>query len=83
MIKEEWEDVMTGNTFKQVKNSKELSRWAPGFMSMMARALKEQVFNTHVVKQKELTWSEHIAFGHVPYRRDCRELYNNVHLIEK
>lgn len=64
--------VNSGNNFKKIKDSKELSRWAPGFMSMVARALKEQVFNTKVIKQKELTWSEHIAFGHVPYRRDCR-----------
>lgn len=67
------DDVITGTkNFKEVKDSKELSRWAPGFMSMMARALREQVFNNPVIKQKELTWAEHVAFGHVPYRRDCK-----------
>ena len=67
------EDFMTGcPRFEKVKNSKDLSRWAPGLMSTVSRALMEQVFNQPVMKQKALTWEEHIAFGHVPYRRDCR-----------
>ena len=66
------DDFVNGKkNFKEVKDSKELSRGAPGFMSMMASALREQVFNNPVVKQKELTWAEH-AFRHAPYRRDCK-----------
>ena len=67
------EDYMVGSPSREkVKNSKELSRWAPGLMSTMARSLMEQVFNLTERKQKALTWAEHVAFGHVPYRRDCR-----------
>jgi hypothetical protein len=55
----------------KIQNSKELSRWAPGVMNMVASALMTQVHKTDI-KMKEVTWAEHIAFNHVPFRRDCR-----------
>ena len=67
------EDFIVGGSAKgEVKNSKDLSRWAPGLMATVARALMEQAFNQRVIKHKTLTWEEHVAFGHVPYRRDCK-----------
>ncbi len=68
------EDFMLGaSRNERVKNSKELSRWAPGLMSSLAQSLMKNVFNKVVSKQKVLTGAEHVALiGHVPYRRDCR-----------
>ena len=55
---------------KDVKDSKELARWAPGVMNMVAQALMEQLFEKEV-KIKALSWEEHLALNHVPYRKDC------------
>ena len=38
---------------------------------MVASALMRQVEKPKVMS-KAMTWSEHLAFRHVPYRRDCR-----------
>ena len=54
----------------EIKTSKDLSRWAPGVMSMVAEALMLQVMKQQP-KLRPLSWDEHIAHGHVPYRRDC------------
>eukprot|EP00434_Breviolum_minutum_P006947 symbB.v1.2.006133.t1/scaffold365.1/size219215/8 len=55
---------------KEVRDSKKLARWSPGLMNMVAQALLEQVFEKEV-QMKALSWEEHLAFNHVPYRRDC------------
>ena len=60
-----------GKEVGKITDSKQLSRWAPGVMSMVASALLSQVFNK-TPKICELSWAEHIAFGHIPHRRDCR-----------
>ena len=39
-------------------------------MSMVAEALMLQVMQQHP-KLRPLSWDEHIAHGHTPYRRDC------------
>ena len=54
-----------------VGSSAALSRWAPGFMREVARAIQEEVFGkpAHI---KKLSWVEHVRHGHVPFRRDCR-----------
>ena len=38
---------------------------------MVASALMKQVYNK-TPKVRELSWSEHVRFGHIPHRRDCR-----------
>ena len=59
-----------------VKGSWELARWPPGMMNMMAEALMRQ--GLHRPPQlKALSWSEHIAMGHTPARRDCRVCQEN------
>ena len=55
---------------KEVSSSKELSRWAPGIMNMVSKALKQEVLKEKMV-MKAMTWEDHIAFNHVPFRRDC------------
>ena len=60
-----------GRGFAKVSNSKDLSRWAPGLMMAVAKALIEQVIN-RTCKLQVLSWKEHLAFNHTPYRRDCR-----------
>eukprot|EP00438_Fugacium_kawagutii_P029791 Skav227164 [mRNA] locus=scaffold502:278286:285743:- [translate_table: standard] len=52
-----------------IYDSKDLSRWSPGTMSMVARALLEH--EGRKVKIHALSWQEHVEHGHVPYRRDC------------
>ena len=54
-----------------IQGSWDLARWPPGMMSMVARALLEQVLKRSP-KIKVLSWEEHIALGHVPPRRDDR-----------
>ena len=60
-----------GRNYAKVSNSKDLARWPPGLMHMMAVAIVEQILHQEV-KIKALSWEEHLAFGHLPYRRDCR-----------
>ena len=55
----------------KIQNSKDLSRWAPEVMNMVASALINQVMRCDA-KIKVVTWQQHIAFNHIPYRRDCR-----------
>ena len=55
----------------RINDSKELSRWPPAVMRMLAEALMRQVYKAKP-KLKPLSWQEHLAMGHVPYRRDCR-----------
>ena len=54
----------------EIRTSKDVSRWAPGVMSMVTEALMLQVTQQHP-KLRPLSWEEHIAHGHTPYRRDC------------
>ena len=54
----------------EVKSSKDLSRWAPCVMAMVAEALTTQVMQRNPML-RPLSWDEHIAHGHTPYRRDC------------
>ena len=60
-----------GRSDDVVSDSKELSRWAPGIMTMVARALQEKV-RGEAPHLRALSWSEHIRYNHTPYRRDCR-----------
>ena len=56
---------------EELRDSKNLARWAPGLMREVARAMLTQV-RKQVVKLRKLSWQEHIAAGHCPMRRDCR-----------
>ena len=53
-----------------VKTSKELSRWPPGIMTMVAEAALEKVYGKEP-KIRKVSWNDHVAMGHCPYRRDC------------
>ena len=70
MEMEVYENRMKSQEKDEVKSSKELARWAPGVMSMVAKALLKFVFDQRP-SLKVLSWDEHVAFGHIPYRRDC------------
>ena len=52
-------------------NSKDLSRWAPGFMKEVARQLQKVVWKKRVRAQR-MSWEEHCQRGHTPFRRDCQ-----------
>eukprot|EP00435_Cladocopium_sp_Y103_P009390 s5129_g2.t1 len=54
----------------EVTSSKQLERWAPGLMDAVGAAIIKEVFKQQP-QLKALTFEEHVAFGHVPYRRDC------------
>ena len=53
-----------------IASSKELSRWAPGFVREVASQLQLQVFNGGL-KMNKVSWEEHVHQGHTPFRRDC------------
>ena len=55
----------------QHRDSKELARWSPGTMSMIARAIQEEIRGGSP-KMLALSWTEHLRYNHTPYRRDCR-----------
>ena len=54
-----------------VRSSKDLARWPPGLMRMLAVAIKEQTMQSHA-RIAPMSWEDHIRFGHVPYRKDCK-----------
>eukprot|EP00434_Breviolum_minutum_P003898 symbB.v1.2.003425.t1/scaffold183.1/size281544/9 len=56
---------------EKVKSSKELSRWAPGFVKEVAIQLCMQVWKDPV-SLMAMSWSEHVQRGHTPFRRDCQ-----------
>ena len=55
----------------QHRDSKELARWSPGTMSMVAKAIQSEIRGVGP-KMLALSWSEHLRYNHTPYRRDCR-----------
>lgn len=52
-----------------IKNSRDLARWSPGVMTMVASALLEEIGKE--VKIQALSWQGHLELNHVPYRKDC------------
>ena len=56
---------------EDVRTSKDLERWAPGMMRMVAKELVVQIQGASP-KMKVLSWDEHIQMNHTPFRRDCR-----------
>ena len=55
--------------FKETKN---MARWVPGLMRELAADVLEQIYKEKTVV-KRLSWKEHVANGHVPFRKDCRD----------
>ena len=68
---EDYVEIRPRKKLVKVPNSKSLARWPPGVMSMLAGALMKQA-NYQKAKIAELSWAEHFACNHTPYRRDCR-----------
>ena len=52
------------------QESKKLSRWPPMMMRKIATALQLNTM-TGDVKMRALSWQEHVAAGHSPFRQDC------------
>ena len=50
--------------------SKGLARWAPGMMREVATQVVKHIHKKRVALQV-LSWREHLAQGHIPFRRDC------------
>ena len=55
---------------KHQVSSSDLARWAPGMMREIARQITSTIQKKRVTL-KALSWQEHLAQGHVPFRRDC------------
>jgi hypothetical protein len=55
---------------KKIRSSKALSRWPPGIMAMVACALQRSVMQK-TPALKAISWEQHLAMNHTPYRRDC------------
>lgn len=60
-----------GGWKNEVRTSKDLERWAPGMMRMVAKEIVAQIqrVTPHV---RVLSWDEHIQMNHTPFRRDCK-----------
>ena len=56
---------------ERVQSSKDLSRWAPGFMKEVAQKIQTRVMQRSV-KAVKMSWEEHVQRGHTPFRRDCQ-----------
>ena len=59
----------TAVDFKETKN---MARWVPGLMREIATDVLEQIYKEKA-EVKRLSWGEHVANGHVPFRKDCRD----------
>jgi len=60
-----------GKTKNQIcEESKALSRWPPLMMRTIATSLQVGTMKG-TVKFRALSWREHVAAGHTPFRKDC------------
>ena len=58
--------------YPPVKDSKQLSRWVPGMMGMVAEALKKWCeVEENQRRLKTLSWRDHVNHHHIPFRKDC------------
>ena len=63
--------VTEGKTKEQIcSESSSLSRWPPMMMRSIAECLQKETMKQEV-KLRALSWKEHIAAGHTPFRKDC------------
>ena len=51
-------------------DTKELARWTPGLCREIAKALLLAMGDE--VRMRKMSWQEHLALGHTPFRRDCK-----------
>ena len=58
-------------TREEVKTSKDLERWAPGMMRVIAKEVVKKIQGVEP-RVRALSWDEHIQMNHTPFRRDCR-----------
>ena len=64
--------VTEGKAAQQLcEESRLLSRWTPGMMRELAKAVQVFAFKLPI-KIRAISWSEHVRLGHTPFRRDCR-----------
>ena len=60
-----------GKTKMEVcEESKALARWPPLLMRSIAQALQTGPMGG-TIKMRALSWKEHVAAGHTPFRKDC------------
>ena len=52
------------------QESKSLSRWPPLMMREIATSIQVDTMKGEV-KMRALSWREHVAAGHTPFRKDC------------
>ena len=61
-----------GKTKEQLcRESSALSRWPPLMMRAIAGALQRDVMGMPI-KLRALSWQEHVAAHHTPFRKDCK-----------
>ena len=70
-IDRKWEKKKSHRGEEEVRNSKELERWAPGMMRQIAKDVVTQIQGS-TPELRKLSWEEHIQMNHTPFRRDCR-----------
>ena len=70
-IERKWEKKKSHRGEEEVRNSKELERWAPGMMRQIAKDVVTQIQGS-TPELRKLSWEEHIQMNHTPFRRDCR-----------
>ena len=62
---------ITGMTKAEIcESSRKLSRWPPMLMRSISECLQRDTMKQEV-KLRALSWREHIAAGHTPFRKDC------------
>ena len=63
---------LEGKTKEQLcMESSALSRWPPLMMRAIAGALQKEVMGLPI-KLRALSWQEHVAAHHTPFRKDCK-----------
>ena len=61
-----------GKTAEEIcAESRRLSRWPPLLMRAIACQIQEKILKS-TVQLRALSWNEHIAAGHTPFRKDCK-----------
>ena len=63
---------VAGKSKKQIiEESKNLARWPPAMMRSLAEVIQVKIMQKPI-KIRALSWGEHVAAGHTPFRKDCR-----------
>ena len=63
---------IAGMTKQEIfSSSRKLSRWPPLLMRAMAIGLQTCTLGEQI-KMRAVSWQEHVAAGHTPFRKECR-----------